>query len=791
MKKICLNKNFFGRLILPILLLCLSGFFVLFASAEDVTPSVPINPPKIVSISLSSPPEKTVYEVGEALDLSGAMITLHYSTGASTTTTVKSDWCEGFDSSTSGTKTVVITYPGVESTASFDVVVKSESGIEITSKPGKLKYFIGDSESRDGLVVSLLYSDGSSKVISEGFTVSGFSSDTVGEKTITVSYKSFSASYKVEVIKPALDSIIITKEPAKTSYYEGDAFSSDGLVVSAKYENGTEAIVSDKVTLEGYSSSIGTHTITVSYSEDGITKSASFTVKVSEIVPTSIEIATLPSKLIYTEGEELSAAGLTVKVIHNNGSEQIISQGFELEGFSSSSIGEKTVTVKYLIFETEFKVNVIISAGHVHNESEFVQTKAPSCTEPGIEQTVCTICHEIVTVREIAPTGHSTSDWQTVSAPTCTADGSERRVCTVCSEVLEERAIVSPGHTPGEWTAVTLPTCTEDGLERTVCLICTQTVEERVVPALGHTPGEWEDIVAPSCTEKGSQRTVCTVCGAEAEQREVDALGHSYGDWTITAQPSCTVDGSRERCCTVCADGKEVETIRALGHNFSEWKTTLEPTALAEGTVERVCSICTFTERNSVPKLVSRLEKDGFSAELSGDGEVFPYLTVFAPSVITDSTGADALAPYRPSGDGYTVLELYELSLKTGEATYTTDGRINFVIPFEAETEYDYYIVTTASGVQINATLENGRLSFSSTEGGSFAVVGYTQPTVDTTTEDAPQDETVGGNIGDNGDTTDSSGDNTVKIVLLIAACVVLVGVLIAVVYMYIIRKYY
>ncbi len=748
MKNKKFNKRIISRIILPLLLLILASILSPIASGEDVTPSVPINPPTIKNVVLASMPEKTVYRVGESLDLSGAMITLYYSTGTSNTTTIKSDWCEGFDSSTSGEKTVTVKYPNAPVTVSFKVTVKSESGIEISAKPAKLEYFVGESELLDGLSVSIVYSDGSRTPLTSGYTVTGFSSATAGEKTVTVSYKGFSATYKVVIKNPKLTGIELTSAPKKTQYFVGDAFDGSGIVVTAKYENGTEKLVSDLVSFSGFESTLGEHTVTVSYAEGGIEQSATYTVRVSEVVPAGIAIGTLPNKIVYVEGEEFDGTGLVVKVINNNGSEEILESGYTLDGFSSLTVGEKTITVNYLIFTTTFKVNVTVSAEHIHKESEYKVTKEPTCTESGSEQTECTVCFAVVNVREIP----------------------------------------ALGHTQGDWQVELMPTCTDEGLEKCICTVCGVSVEERALAALGHTAGEWEYILPPTCTEMGTEHTKCTVCGVEAEVRLVDALGHSFGEWTITKQPSCIDAGERERYCTVCADGKEIDAINPLGHFFSDWKLTLEPTALAGGTEERSCTICTFTERNTIPKLESKIEKDGFSVTIGKTGEVFPYLTTFAPSDIFATLLDSEKGKLLPTGEGYTVLGAFDLILTDKDgATFKADERMVFSIPFVNDGEYDYYILTTKDGAQINATIEDGCLVFSSTEGGRFGVVGYSTPVTEDeeTTASAPDtdDDTV--------KPTPTPNSDGWKIIVLVVASVLLVGLVIAMVYMYVIRKYY
>jgi len=74
------------------------------------------------SIAVTTPPTKTVYELGEALDLRGLIITATYNDG--TTTTVTAGYTtDGFNSATDGTKTITVTYGG--KMATFTVTIQA------------------------------------------------------------------------------------------------------------------------------------------------------------------------------------------------------------------------------------------------------------------------------------------------------------------------------------------------------------------------------------------------------------------------------------------------------------------------------------------------------------------------------------------------------------------------------------------------------------------------------------------------------------------------------------------
>ena len=135
------------------------------------------------SITVSGP-TKTQYEIGDELDLTGLVVTAHYSDGSEAA--VEDYEVSGFDSSTAGEKTITVTYQ--DKTTTFTVNVKEAAPVvtleSITvSGPTKTEYEIGDELDLTGLVVTAHYSDGNEKVLSAGdYEVSGFDSSTAGEK---------------------------------------------------------------------------------------------------------------------------------------------------------------------------------------------------------------------------------------------------------------------------------------------------------------------------------------------------------------------------------------------------------------------------------------------------------------------------------------------------------------------------------------------------------------------------------------------------------------------------------
>lgn len=131
---------------------------------------------------------------------------------------------------------------------------------------------------------------------------------TDGVTKVTITYsesgETCQTTQDITVIHKLL-SIQVTTNPTKTTYEYGDTLQTTGMVVTASYSDSTSSAVT------GYSCSptsltaVGTQKITVSYTENGVTQSASFSVTVER---KSVPKPTWKNNLTYT-GSSQSVSG--------------------------------------------------------------------------------------------------------------------------------------------------------------------------------------------------------------------------------------------------------------------------------------------------------------------------------------------------------------------------------------------------------------------------------------------------------------------------------------------------
>jgi hypothetical protein len=177
------------------------------------------------------------------------------------------------------------------------------SGIEVTTPPTKTKYLAGDTFDPTGMVVTGSYTlEGVAWTTQEitGYTCSP-TTLTDGTTAITITYTENRITKTTTTpvsVTHKLTSIKVSTNPTKTTYEYGDTLSTTGMVVQATYSDGTTANVSgyscSPTSLTTVGSSI---TITVSYSENGVSKTTTFTVVVNRKV---VSKPTWKTNLTYT-----------------------------------------------------------------------------------------------------------------------------------------------------------------------------------------------------------------------------------------------------------------------------------------------------------------------------------------------------------------------------------------------------------------------------------------------------------------------------------------------------------
>jgi hypothetical protein len=162
--------------------------------------TVTVTAAALQSIAVTSPPDKTVYAKGAALDITGMEVTGTYEDWTTGALTVTVHNISGYNANTVGTQTLTVTVNG--KTAAFTVTVTAAAlqSIAVTSPPDKTVYVKGESLDITGLAVTGTYADATTGALTvTPDNISGYDADTVGTQTLTVTVNGKTATFTVKV----------------------------------------------------------------------------------------------------------------------------------------------------------------------------------------------------------------------------------------------------------------------------------------------------------------------------------------------------------------------------------------------------------------------------------------------------------------------------------------------------------------------------------------------------------------------------------------------------------------
>ena len=279
---------------------------------NEKTASFKINVVKtLTGIELDTANVKKEYNYGEALDLSGLVVTAKYNDNSTAAVTdYTTNPVNGATLTTAGENTVTVTYK--EKTASFKIeVAKTLTGIDIDIDNVKTEYYYNDELDLSGLVVKAKYDDNSVETVTDYTTnpANGTVLKALGENTVTVTYGTFTKEFTITVGRKLIN-LKVEAKGAQKIFYQGDEYHPWGLYVTAFYNDGFVTSIGDYTTDPAIGTildTVGKVTVTVSY--QGFKDTYEITVEPALVPETG-------NKLVLDLSQELdfSISGLTAYV---------------------------------------------------------------------------------------------------------------------------------------------------------------------------------------------------------------------------------------------------------------------------------------------------------------------------------------------------------------------------------------------------------------------------------------------------------------------------------------------
>ena len=336
---------------------------------KTVTFDIKIIAYRLVGISVEKLPYKTTYIKDDVFNSAGLKVVADYNDGSTKVLQPYQYELTGYSNKV-GTQTITVTYYGFNDTFEITVVEKQLANIEITKLPDRVEYIEGQDLDMTGAVITATYNNGTTEVITD-YNISGFTGE-IGINNVIVASGGVSTTFIVTVREKIVTNIDITSLPTKYGYNAGEPLDTTGLVVKAFYNDDSEQEITD-YSLVGFSTTPGTHVITVSYA--GFTDS--FEIFMNEKVLSDFQITTMPSKLTYYLGENLDLSDMVATAYYNNGENYAVTD-YEISGFDSQTPGTKVVTIAYGDISRDFAVTVkeraaVVTGGEIKVGSSVVR----------------------------------------------------------------------------------------------------------------------------------------------------------------------------------------------------------------------------------------------------------------------------------------------------------------------------------------------------------------------------------------------------------------------------------
>ena len=175
------------------------------------------DPVSVSSIALSGE-YTTEFEKNAEFNHAGVVVTATYSDASTADVTALAEFSEP-DMTTTGEKTITVSYGGQSTTYTIEVVPATLTGISL-SGTYPTRFSVGDAFSHAGMTVTAAYSDLSEVDVTDDATFTGYNMLAGGVQTVTVSYGGESATYSIIVVPANTDVMVATDLVATNTQYK-------------------------------------------------------------------------------------------------------------------------------------------------------------------------------------------------------------------------------------------------------------------------------------------------------------------------------------------------------------------------------------------------------------------------------------------------------------------------------------------------------------------------------------------------------------------------------------------
>ena len=341
-----------------------------------------------ISIAPNAITGKYNSELQDLINNNNIMYTITYAkAGAKTPVALAESMVSGYNKTSVTDQTLTVTYTDKDAnsytngkTFTTTLGIKLDNNVaKITiTPPTKAEYNHGDKIDLTGGKITVTYTDGTTKeepitsaVITEkdggalnmNPTISEYGKDNKLSKTLTLKYTAKNGvtgttSYPITIAN-TIQSVAIDTLPTKVKYNIKDTLDTTGGKLKITRATGkAETIDITKDMVSGFDSSKENTKLplTISYTENGVTKTTTYTVSVEDPI-TSMTLKTTP-KTEYKYGEPLDISKGVITIVRPSGPEDKQITKEMVTGYDPTKLGQQELTIKYGGQELKYKVNV-------------------------------------------------------------------------------------------------------------------------------------------------------------------------------------------------------------------------------------------------------------------------------------------------------------------------------------------------------------------------------------------------------------------------------------------------
>ena len=320
---------------------------------------------------------KTQYNLNDSTTGVGGTLKVTRKAGNYETINILDSMVSGLTTSVAGTgKTATVTYTddGITKTTTYTYNVKDNITSITITPPTKSQYNHGEALDLTGGKITIQYASGTTQdkpldasmiTESDGSTVnmspSLYGNTNKESKTLLIKYEedgvSSQENYPIEIINDIKQ--IAIQGTAQSQYNVNDPLQPGLSILVTRASGVPEAITVTSSMLTNFSTATeGTRIATITYTENGITKTTTFTYTVTDTV-TNINVNTQPTKATKY-GEDADLTGVTIDVVKGSGTTTIpVTKDMIKPGtYNPNQTGNQTIKVIYGGKETSLTITV-------------------------------------------------------------------------------------------------------------------------------------------------------------------------------------------------------------------------------------------------------------------------------------------------------------------------------------------------------------------------------------------------------------------------------------------------